>query len=239
MTAVDFPNQKILFQKKRHNNMQRFFDIFFSGFALLLLSPFFLPVMIVLKITGEREIFYIQERIGKDGKPFGLYKFATMLKNSPNIGAGDITLKNDSRVLPVGRFLRKTKINELPQLLNIIRGDMSIVGPRPMVSKTYKQYGNAGKDVYTIRPGLTGIGSIVFRDEERYLENRSDPMKFYVESIIPYKIQLELWYKKNKSLLMYFTIIFLTAWIVIFSDSRLHHNIFKDLPEKPDSLNIT
>ena len=99
--------------------MERFFDIILSGLALLVLSPIFIIVIFILKLTGEGEIFFLQERIGKDGKLFKLYKFATMLKDSPNIGTGTITTKDDPRVLPVGKFLRKTKINELPQLLNI------------------------------------------------------------------------------------------------------------------------
>lgn len=217
--------------------MQRIFDIFFSSVALVLLSPLLIPIVVILKLTGEGEIFYIQDRIGKGNKPFGLLKFATMLKNSPNIGAGDITLKADPRVLPIGKFLRKTKINELPQLLNILLGDMSVVGPRPMVPKTYEQYGEAGKTVYSIRPGLTGIGSIVFRDEEQYLENKKDPMKFYIESIIPYKVQLELWYLQNQTIWMYFLLIFLTAWAVLFPKSDLYKKIFTDLPKKPDILN--
>ena len=112
--------------------MKRFFDIVLSGLAILCLSPLLIPVVIILKLTGEHYIFYTQERIGLGGKPFGLLKFATMLKNSPNMGAGDITTHNDPRVLPFGRILRKTKINELPQLFNIFLGDMSIIGPRPL-----------------------------------------------------------------------------------------------------------
>ena len=99
--------------------MDRFFDVLFSGMALLLLSPFLVPIVIILKLTGEGEVFFLQERIGKGGEEFKLFKFATMLKNSPNIGTGTVTMRGDPRVLPVGKFLRKTKINELPQLLNI------------------------------------------------------------------------------------------------------------------------
>ena len=209
--------------------MQRFFDIVFSSIAIIILLPLLIPIALILKFSGEGEIFYVQERIGEGAKPFGLLKFATMLKNSPNIGAGDITLKNDSRVLPIGKFLRKTKINELPQIINILLGHMSIVGPRPMVTKTYQQYGEAGKIVYSIRPGLTGIGSIVFRDEERYLENKTDPMKFYIEVIIPHKINLELWYLENRSLYLYFLLIFLTAWAVIKPESDLYKKMLKDL----------
>ena len=146
--------------------MQRFFDILFSSIALIVLSPLLVPVAILLRLTGEGEIFYIQNRIGRNGQPFGLIKFATMLKNSPNIGNGDITVINDPRVLPAGRFLRKTKINELPQIINIFKGDMSIVGPRPMVPKTFERYGQEGKLISQVRPGLTGVGSIIFRDED-------------------------------------------------------------------------
>ena len=113
--------------------MQRLLDVFLSGIAIILLGPILAPIACVLKITGEGEVFYKQARVGKGGSSFGLIKFATMLKDSPSIGTGEITIKNDPRVLPLGKFLRKSKINELPQLWNIFIGDMSIVGPRPMV----------------------------------------------------------------------------------------------------------
>ena len=99
--------------------------------ALVLLSPLLLPLMFILRVTGEGEIFFPQSRVGRGGKDFKLYKFATMLKDSPNMGTGTVTVKNDPRVLPMGGFLRKTKINELPQLINIFNGDMSVIGPRP------------------------------------------------------------------------------------------------------------
>ena len=110
--------------------MERFFDVFLSSIALIFLSPLLLPIIIILKLTGEGEVFFMQERIGRNGRLFKLIKFATMLKNSPNLGTGTVTMKHDPRILPVGKFLRKTKINELPQLLNILLGDMSVVGPR-------------------------------------------------------------------------------------------------------------
>ena len=164
--------------------MRRILDFTISFFAILILSPFIFPILIILRFTGEGEVFYIQNRIGKGGYEFGLLKFATMLKNSPEIGAGEITLKNDPRVLPLGRFLRKTKLNELPQLINILVGDISIVGPRPMVPSTFMKYSEeAQTQLSKIRPGLTGVGSIVFRDEEQYLNNKKDPRKFYDEHI--------------------------------------------------------
>ena len=218
--------------------MKRTLDVVLSFFALAILAPFLLPVIIVLKLTGEGEVFYIQERAGREGNSFGLFKFATMLKNSPNIGAGEITVREDPRVLPVGKFLRKTKLNELPQLWNIFIGDMSVVGPRPMVPNTYAHYPeDARQKLNTIRPGLTGIGSIVFRDEERYLIECDDPMRFYKEHIIPYKSDLELWFIENNTLWLYVKIIFVTAWVVVFSSSNIVDKVFEGIPRLPDSLN--
>ena len=217
--------------------MKRFLDVVLSSLALVVLAPFLLPVVIILRFTGEGEIFYIQERAGRGGDTFGLYKFATMLKNSPNIGAGEITVRGDPRVLPFGQFLRKTKLNELPQLWNIFIGDMSVVGPRPMVLNTYAHYPEeARQKLNTIRPGLTGIGSIIFRDEERYLADRDEPMEFYREHIIPYKSDLELWFVENNTLWLYIKIIFVTAWVVVFPSSNIVDKAFDGIPPLPESL---
>ena len=217
--------------------MKRFLDIVLSFLALVVLAPFLLPVVVILRFTGEGEVFYIQERAGLGGNSFGLYKFATMLKNSPNIGAGEITVRGDPRVLPFGQFLRKTKLNELPQLWNIFIGNMSVVGPRPMVLNTYAHYPEeARQKLNTIRPGLTGIGSIVFRDEERYLADRDEPMEFYREHIIPYKSDLELWFVENNTLWLYIKIIFVTAWVVVFPSSNIVDKAFDGIPPLPDSL---
>lgn len=217
--------------------MQRFIDSLLSSVAITLLSPLLIPVIFILKLTGEGEIFYIQKRIGKNGNEFGLLKFATMLKDSPNIGAGEITIHNDPRVLPLGRILRKTKLNELPQLFNIIKGDMSVVGPRPMVPNTYSNYPKESQIILnTVRPGLTGIGSIFFRDEEKFLMGKTDPMAFYEEHIIPYKSDLEVWYVKNNSIILYVKIILITAWVVIFSQSKIADRAFDKIPERPNAL---
>ena len=219
--------------------MQRFLDITFSFIALVVLAPFLLPVMVILICTGEREVFYVQQRIGYNGNEFQLFKFATMLKNSPNIGAGEITVRVDPRVLPFGKFLRKTKLNELPQLWNILIGDMSVVGPRPMVPNTYANYPEAARHkLNTIRPGLTGVGSIIFRDEERYLADRDRPMDFYREHIIPYKSDLEMWFVENNSLWLYIKVIFVTAWVVIFPNSKIADRAFSGIPKFPASLKI-
>ena len=217
--------------------MRRLLDFLFSISALLFLSPLLIPIALLLKFSGEGEIFYTQERVGLNGKKFGLLKFATMLKDSPNIGAGNLTIKDDPRVLPVGSFLRKSKINELPQLINIVVGDMSIVGPRPMVLSTYKNYPDAAQKILnTVKPGLTGIGSIIFRDEEAFLANEDNPIDFYNTVIIPYKSELEIWFVENNSLWLYIKIIFVTAWVVIFSKSDIANKVFSNLPSKPNSL---
>lgn len=219
--------------------MQRLFDILLSTAAIIVLSPILIIVIFILKISGEGEIFYKQIRVGKGGSKFGVLKFATMLKNSPNIGSGEITLKNDPRVLPFGKFLRKSKINELPQLFNILLGQMSIVGPRPMVPNTYMFYDKSAQDILNkIRPGLTGIGSIIFRDEEKFLENKEDPVDFYRKYIIPYKSSLEVWYVNNSSLLMYFKCIIATVIIVLFPKTRSHLKFFTGMPKIPSNLNI-
>ena len=217
--------------------MQRLLDIVFSGIAMVMLSPILLPIAGVLKVTGEGEVFYIQPRVGRYGKNFGLIKFATKLKNSPSLGTGDVTIKDDPRVLPVGKFLSKSKINELPQLWNIFRGDMSVVGPRPMVPKTYRKYPVwAQETLNSVRPGLTGIGSIVFRDEERLLDGLDDPLRFYDEHITPHKSQLEVWFVENNSLLMYLQVIAVTAWVVVFPSSNIVYMVFAGLPTLPRDL---
>jgi lipopolysaccharide/colanic/teichoic acid biosynthesis glycosyltransferase len=217
--------------------MQRIFDIFLSGLALLLLSPLLVPIALLLLMTGEGEIFFLQERVGKGGKLFKIYKFATMLKNSPKLGAGTLTVKNDSRVLPIGGLLRKTKINELPQLLNILLGSMSFVGPRPQVPKNFNMYSNNIQQlIVQVRPGLSGIGSVIFRGEEDLLAYREDSETFYQNVIIPYKGQLEAWYIHNQFLYVYFSILIITFFVVLFPSSGLVWQVFKGLPVPPIDL---
>ncbi len=217
--------------------MIRFFDVLLSAIALFILLPLFLPITILLKSTGEGEVFFLQERIGKDGKKFMLFKFATMLKNSPNIGTATVTMKNDPRVLPVGRFLRKTKINELPQLLNIFFGDMSVIGPRPLTSEAFESYSDNTKYlIKKVRPGLSGIGSIVFRAEEEIMHGATGSIDFYENVIAPYKGKLEEWFVINKSFYIYFLAIFITAWAVLIPSTKIVWRVFKDLPEPPNDL---
>ncbi len=217
--------------------MQRFFDIFFSGLALLVLSPLLIPVAIALKFSGEGEIFFAQQRVGLHGKMFNLLKFATMLKDSPNIGTGTVTVKHDPRILPFGHFLRKSKINELPQLINIFLGDMSIVGPRPQTKRCFDAFPkDVQEQIVKVRPGLSGIGSIIFRDEENLLHAAKDPGAFYDNVIMPYKGAVEKWFINNQSLKNYFLVIFTTAWVVLFPGGKTVWNLFPDLPKPPPEL---
>ena len=217
--------------------MQRLLDIVLSSLALLVLSPLLLPIALALRLTGEGEVFFRQNRIGLGGREFGLYKFATMLKNSPAIGTGTVTVKNDPRVLPLGRFLRKTKINELPQLLNILLGDMSVVGPRPQTKRCFDAFPAASQArIVTVRPGLSGIGSIVFRDEEELMHTSAEPERFYDEVIMPYKGALEEWFVAHRSTWVYLMSIVLTAWVVLFPRSQALWNVFPSLPPPPPGL---
>lgn len=217
--------------------MTRALDIVASAFALALLSPLLIVITLVLRFSGEREVIFGQERIGLDGKPFWLYKFSTMLKNSPNIGTGILTLKNDSRILPFGGILRKTKLNELPQLFNVLVGDMSLIGPRPQTRPHFDVYPQHVKDLLkTVAPGLSGIGSIVFRDEEELLDRAHDKERFYAEVIAPYKGEVEIWYIERRGVWLYLCLIALTVWAVLTPGSAIHFRLFKDLPKLPAEI---
>ncbi len=210
--------------------LKRIIDILIATIALVLLSPILIPSILILLVTGEKEIFYFQKRVGYKNKLFDIWKFATMLKNSPSIGTGEITLRNDPRVTSFGKILRMTKINELPQIINVFKGDMSIVGPRPLMQVSVNLYPEEIRNnIYNCKPGMTGIGSLIFRDEEKMISDAADPKAMYAK-IYPYKGALEMWYQKNASLYTDFSIIFLTAWSIIFPKNQLVHKIFKDLP---------
>ena len=219
--------------------IKRFFDIVLSFIAIIILLPLLIPVMLILWATGEHYIFYGQKRVGFKNKTFRIWKFATMLSGSSKMGTGSITLRNDPRVLPFGRILRKTKINELPQLFNILVGDMSIVGPRPLMKVDFEKYSTEiQKKIYNVHPGLTGIASIVFSDEEKFhSETKMDPHEFDRKYVAPYKADLELWYQNHLSFYTDFILIFLTARAIFVPNSELVHKIFKDLPGRPDFMN--
>jgi lipopolysaccharide/colanic/teichoic acid biosynthesis glycosyltransferase len=212
---------------------KRIIDIIVASIALVILSPLLLVSAIILLCTGEHEVFYVQKRVGFKNRLFNILKFATMLKNSPNMGTGEITLRNDPRVTSFGKLLRISKINELPQIINVLKGDMSIVGPRPLMSVSFRQYpGPVQEVIYNSKPGMTGIGSLIFRDEEKIVSSATNPKEMYV-AIFSQKGALEIWYQKHASLLTDCKIIFLTAWSIFSPKNRLVYRVFKDLPKLP------
>ena len=220
-----------------YNTLKRIFDILASGIAILILSPLLIPVIIGLSLTGEGYVWYKQERLGYRNKPFLIWKFATMLKNSANMTGGYITVKKDPRLTPMGDFLRKSKINELPQLFNIFMGYMSVVGPRPVMKVSFQAYPeNVKKVIYDVKPGLTGIGSIIFRDEEELITNvknkGGDIHEFYVNKIYPFKGELEIWYQNHKTFMLDLKIIFVTSWVIFKPNSRIYEKLFKTLPKR-------
>jgi lipopolysaccharide/colanic/teichoic acid biosynthesis glycosyltransferase len=213
--------------------IKRLVDILISGAALLVFLPFGLVIALMLKCTGEGEVFFLQPRVGKNGRLFNLVKFATMLKNSPNMALGVLTVKNDPRVLPFGKFLRKTKLNEVPQFWNVLVGDMSLIGPRPQAKAHFDVFpAHVREEIVKVKPGLSGIGSIFFRDEENIMERSAKPREAcYAEEIAPYKGELEVWYIKNQSFWLDIKLMLLTAWVILFPAGNLHKKIFKGLPE--------
>jgi lipopolysaccharide/colanic/teichoic acid biosynthesis glycosyltransferase len=215
--------------------IKRLFDILVSGSVLLVLLLPGLLIMLLLRLTGEGEIFYFQKRIGLHGKIFKVFKFATMLVGSETMGNKDITVRNDPRVTAVGKVLRKTKVNELPQLINVFKGDMSMVGWRPLVPAGFDHYSEEVKtNIVKNKPGLTGIGSIVFRDEEHLIEHTTkEPRDCYAEDISPYKGQLEMWYGEKKSFWLDMKIIVCTALVILMPNSNIYQRMFPDLPQPP------
>ena len=193
--------------------MQRFFDLLLSSVAIIFLLPLLIPVMVILRLTGEGEVFFRQARVGKDKVSFSLLKFATMLKNSEQLGAGTVTLKDDFRVLPVGAFLRKTSLDELPQFINVIQGQMSIVGPRPHAVAHNEQYRQIIGDYmlrHKVKPGITGWAQINgWRGETDTLEKMEK------------RVEFDLYYIRNWSLYLDVKIVFLTIFRG-FNDSNAY-----------------
>lgn len=221
--------------------LKRIFDVVVSGIVLLILSIPLSIVIVILKLTGEREAFYFQERVGYLGKIIFVTKFVTMVKDSPNIGTQDITLRNDPRVLPVGKFLRKTKINELPQFWDVFVGKLSLVGWRPLMPQGFADYPeNVQQEIVKVKPGLTGIGSLVFRDEEAIItraeEVGRDLRTCYREDIMPYKGALETWYVKNQGLGTDLKILAGTAIAVLSPGWTGYAKWFRDLPRPQSEL---
>jgi lipopolysaccharide/colanic/teichoic acid biosynthesis glycosyltransferase len=224
--------------------LKRILDSLIASIGIIILLPIFVTVSVLLLLSDEHQIFYRQERIGKHGKKFGILKFATMLKDSPTLGNGMLTVRNDPRITKVGKWLRLTKLNELPQLWNVFVGQMSFVGPRPLTSIGITRYDPAvSQTILTLRPGITGIGSLVFRDEEKLVslckENGGDPKAFYREHIFPFKGKVECWYASKQSFFIDFLLLTATLYSVVFNDRKIAFKLFKDLPELPKELTLT
>lgn len=192
---------------------KRLFDLFFSFWGLLFLSPFFLLIGLLIKIDSKGSIFFIQKRVGRNNINFQLVKFRTMREDSERIRSLTIGEK-DNRITKLGYYLRKYKLDELPQLYNVFIGDLSIVGPRPELSKYVDQYKIEYNAILTLRPGLTDISSIVFRNENRILSSIKEPEVFYIRNILPRKINYNIQYINNQSICLDIYIIFKTLWVI-------------------------
>lgn len=215
--------------------MKRIFDLVVASLLFVVMLPVALGIVLVLAVTGDREIIYGQWRVGRGGREFRMLKFVTMRKGSRNMGAGPLTLPDDPRVLPFGRFLRKTKLNELPQLLNVIKGDMSLVGPRPQPADIFQYYSPAARArIVEVRPGITGVGSVLFRDEERLLqESPLPPQECHRDVFAPIKEELETWYVDHQGVWLDFELVLLTGLAVVAPRSRLYQFGLKHLGLPP------
>ena len=224
--------------------IKRLFDFLFALIGIILAAPIMAVAIVVLRFTGEGKIFFFQERVGYKNQPFKIYKFCTMLsaapeqKNKTNIG------KRDPRITPIGAFLRASKVDELPQLFNVLKGEVSFVGPRALMRvPDFESYSpEVQATIYNVRPGVSGIGSVVFRDEAQLISQVKDMGRnagdFKSKVIFDYKGRLEMWYNENQSFWVDFKILLLTAWTLIFPTSQMAYKLFNDLPERNDVLKI-
>jgi lipopolysaccharide/colanic/teichoic acid biosynthesis glycosyltransferase len=193
--------------------IKRLFDIVMAAFALALFLPLLLAVALLVRVTSRGPVFFRQERIGRDFRPFRIYKFRSMVQDAPGKG-GLVTFGADPRITRVGRLLRATKIDELPQLINVLVGDMSLVGPRPEVRKYVEMFRDDYAEVLRVRPGITDPASIKYRNEAEILGGSQDPEREYVERILPEKIQLGKEYANNSSVWLDFIVILRTLHVV-------------------------
>jgi lipopolysaccharide/colanic/teichoic acid biosynthesis glycosyltransferase len=193
--------------------IKRLFDLIMSLTALVLLSPLMLVTALLIKLSMPGPVLFKQKRIGRYALPFTIYKYRTMRMNISNVS---VTLSTDSRITPLGQLLRKSKLDELPQLFNILKGEMSVVGPRPDVPGYYDTLKGDDQVIWQLRPGLTGLDSMCYPDEQSILDNESDPEKFYDQLLWPDKVRLNRWYAENRSLWMDVKIIVNTFGVLVF-----------------------
>ena len=194
--------------------MKRLFDIFFSSIVLLLFLPFGVIIGLIILLTSRGGVFYIQERIGKNGKPFGLYKFRTMRKDSDKAGKLTVGMR-DPRITGIGYFIRKFKLDEFPQFINVLMGQMSVVGPRPEVKEYTDLYTPYQRGVLSVKPGITDYASLQYYDENRLLGESKNPRETYINEIMPAKIELNRKYIENPTLGQDLKIVWLTFLKVI------------------------
>jgi len=216
----------------------RIFDGALSVILLLIFLPFFLLIAAYLILFGHK-VFFLQKRVGRNRRVFRLIKFTTMQKNSEHVALNDVSYTHDNRYFAFGKFLSKMKLNEFPQLINVLKGDMSFIGPRPLVEETFFDYypRELQDQLASIRPGLSGIGSIYYADEETLRKKTTiSNEEFARKYLFPYKSKLEVWFVNNHSLANYFRLIFLTIWVILFPTRDILFSVFKTLPPPPDDL---
>jgi lipopolysaccharide/colanic/teichoic acid biosynthesis glycosyltransferase len=193
---------------------KRLFDLIFSLLGLFLLFPFFILIAILIRLDSTGPVFYLQERVGQGGNLFRLFKFRTMRTGADKSTA--ITVGNrDPRITRVGYYLRKLKLDELPQLINVCLGTMSLVGPRPELKKFVDLYSAEQRKVIEVKPGITDYASIEFRNENELLEGKPDPIEFYIREIMPVKLNLNLKYIETRSFWIDLKIIAQTIWLIM------------------------
>ena len=215
----------------RYHFIKRTLDFIVALIAILLSSPIMALTLLALILSGEFSPILAQWRVGRSGQLFLFYKFRTM-KKQKNKGSS-LTLANDSRITFLGKILRATKIDEFPQFFNVLNGDISFVGPRPLMPEIFKIYDLQDQELIgSVKPGITGLGSVVFRNEQTILKNTNQPSeKVYKDIIAPLKADLEKWYVQNQSLTVDFKILVLTVWAVVYSRTKLVYRLFKNLPK--------
>lgn len=205
--------------------LKRYFDIFLATILILFFLPFFIFISLLIIIFDELPIFYVQRRVGLMGKQFYMYKFRTM-KNKKEKDNKDhaLTLYKDNRITRIGSFLRNLKLDELPQLINVFKGDMSLVGPRPELKLFTDLYDKKEKEILLIKPGITDISSLVFRNESDFLKEDTNPEFLYLNHILPLKLKLGLVYKNNAHLINDLNILLITFLIIFFNKKLLISN---------------
>lgn len=198
---------------------KRLIDLALASAMLLALSPLMLICALIVKLSSPGPIVYRARRVGLGGKPFTMYKFRSMVKDAHKLGSG-VTAGDDPRVTKAGRMLRRFRLDELPQLINVIKGDMSLVGPRPEDPRYVELYTPRQRRVLTVRPGITGMTQLIYRDEEERLRGKADPEEFYVKELMPEKLEIDLDYVRNRSLALDLKILLKTALAFVGSPKR-------------------